>query len=439
MTGNPRNTLLLVGAKDETLHKARALGLRVLLLQHPSKLTREQEELAHLIRVVDYTDWAVTEPVVRELHRDYGFTVALSLTEPGVENAGRVNDLYGLGGTGFEVARRLRNKLTMRQALAEHGGGQVTAAPLHERAGLEAFGARHGYPFVVKPTDGTASFGVFRVDRRGDIGEVWNEVRRLRGKRTDRGSTMFLINDYLMEEYVDGPEFSVESFSFAGRHVIVAITEKFVDPKSFTELGHVVPARLDQLAHDRVSDYTRRFLDAMGIRDGVCHTEIRIGRNGPVVIEGHNRPAGDAIPDLVRGAYGIDLTTYGLGWPFGLVPELPDRPRAHAGASTRFLVGPPGRIESVEGAGKALAMPGVLAVNITAKPGDPVRPLTDNWDRLGLVAVTGPDATTAIRRGAGLIAEAIEIKITGTDGGTHLARAAQLAEEKDMTAAGAPA
>lgn len=438
MTGDNR-TLLLIGAKDETLHKARALGLRVLLLQHPSKLTPEQEELAALIRVVDYTDWAVTEPVVRELHREYGFSVALSLTEPGVESAGRVNDLFGLGGTGFEVARRLRDKLAMRRALAERGAGLVTAAPLHERADLEAFGARHGYPFVVKPTDGTASFGVFRVDRHGDIGDVWRKVQRLRGKRTDRGSTMFLINDYLIEEYVEGPEFSVESFSFAGRHVIVTITEKFVDPESFTELGHVVPARLDRVAQDRVSDYARRFLDAMGIRDGVCHTEIRIGPKGPVVIESHNRLAGDAIVDLVRGAYGIDLTTYGLGWPFGLVPELPDHPRAHAGASTRFLVGPPGRVESVAGADKALAKSGVLAVSITAKPGDPVRPLTDNWDRLGMVAVTGPDATAAIRRGADLIAEAIEIQITGADGSIHLARAARLDEEKDMTVAGVPA
>lgn len=438
MTGARGNTLLLVGAKDETVRKAKALGLRVLLLQHPAGLTAEQESLADLVRLVDYTDWAATEPVVRELHRDHGFTVALSLTEPGVENAGRVNDLFGLGGTGHAVARLFRDKLAMRRHLSEHAehdaGLGVAAAALSGHADLEAFGARHGYPFVVKPVDGTAGFGVFRVNRPADIDGVWEKIVRLRGKRTDRGSTMFLISDFLMEEYVEGPEFSVESFSFAGRHVIVAITEKFVDPGSLTEIGHAVPARLDPLAEDQISDYTRRFLDAIGIRDGVCHTEVRNGPRGPVVIESHNRSAGGAIPDLVRGAYGVDLISYALGWPFGLVPELPGRLQARAGASTRFLVGPEGRVESVEGAEEARAMPGVLTVRVTARPGDRVRPLTDNWDRLGMVAVTGPDATEAIRIGAELISETITIRITTADGSTRTAHPARLDSEIEVTA-----
>lgn len=446
MTGARDNTLLLVGAKDETVRKAKALGLRLLLLQHPAGLTAEQEKLADLIRLVDYTDWAATEPVVRDLHREHGFTVALSLTEPGVENAGRVNDLFGLGGTGHAVARRFRNKLAMRCHLAKHdaehaerdagrdAGLAVAAAAATGRDSLEAFGARHGYPFVVKPVDGTAGFGVFLVSRPDDIGDVWEKIARLRGKRTDRGSTMFLISDFLMEEYVEGPEFSVESFSFAGRHVIVAITEKFVDPQSLTEIGHAVPARLDPLDRNQIADCTRRFLDAIGIRDGVCHTEVRNGLKGPVVIESHNRSAGGAIPDLVRGAYGVDLISYALGWPFGLVAELPDELQARAGASTRFLVGPEGRVESVEGAEEARAMPGVLTVRVTAKPGDRVRPLTDNWDRLGMVAVTGPDATEAIRLGAELIAETIRIRITAADGSTHTAHPARLDSEIEVTA-----
>lgn len=423
---NPDTTLLLVGANDEAVRKAKELGLHVLLLQHPSKLTAEQEELADLTRVVDYTDWAAVEPVARELRQTPGFTVALSLTEPGLENAGRINDLFDLGGTGFDVTRRIRDKWAMRQHLAELDPAAVGAAPLHHREDLDAFGARHGYPFIVKPTDATASIGVFRVEGPEDAERVGAEVERLRGTRTDRVSTLFVIQDFLMEEYVDGPEYSVESFSFAGRHVIVAITEKFVAPDCFAELGHAVPARLEVPAQEQVRESVSRFLDLIGIRDGVCHTEVRISARGPAVIESHNRVAGDAIPELVRGAYGIDLTTYALGWPFGLVPELPDRPEAHAGASTRFLVSGPGRVESVDGVDEALRQEGVLDIRITAKPGDTVRSLRDNWDRLGLVAVTGPDATAAIRRGAELIRDTIEIRVVGDDGETRLAHVAEL-------------
>lgn len=423
---NPDISLLLVGANDETVRKAKELGLHVLLLQHPSKLTAEQEELADLIRVVDFTDWAVVEPVAREVRRTPGFAVALSLTEPGLENAGRINDLFDLGGTGFDVAKRIRDKWAMRLHLAELDPAAVGAALLQHREDLDAFGTRHGYPFIVKPTDATASLGVFGVEGPEVADGVWAEVERLRGTRTDRVSTLFVIEDFLMEEYVGGPEYSIESFSFAGRHVIVAITEKFVAPGCFAELGHAVPARLLVLVQEQVRESVSRFLDLIGIRDGVCHTEVRIGARGPAVIESHNRVGGDAIPELVRGAYGIDLTTYALGWPFGLVPELPDRPEAHAGASTRFLVSGPGRVESVDGVDAALRREDVLDIRITAKPGDTVRSLRDNWDRLGLVAVTGPDATAAIRRGAELIRDTIEIRVVGDDGETRLAHVAEV-------------
>lgn len=424
---NPDTTLLLVGANDETVHKAKKLGLSVLLLQHPSKLTAEQERLADLIRVIDYTDWAVVEPVAKELRQTPGFSVALSLTEAGLENAGRINDLFGLGGTGFDVAKRFRDKWAMRRHLIGRPGvATVGVARLGRYEDLGAFGARYGYPFIVKPADGTASIGVFRVNGPDEADRVWAEVERLRGTRTDRVSTLFVLQEFLMEEYVDGPEYSVETFSFGGRHVVVAITEKFVDHHTFTELGHAVPARLNEPVQEQVRDSVRGFLDAMGLRDGTAHTEIRIGPRGPVVIESHNRIGGDAIPDLVRAAYGIDLVTYALGWPFGLVPELPDRPAAHAGASTRFLVGEPGRVESVSGVERARGRQGVLDVKVSVSPGDTVRSLRDNWDRLGLIAVAGPDTTAAIRRGAEIIDTCVEIRVAGDDGEVHRARVAEV-------------
>ncbi|MEV5743985.1 serine O-acetyltransferase EpsC [Microbispora rosea] len=422
---NPDSTVLIVGATDETVRKAKELGLTVLLLQHPTKVSPEQEELADVLRVLDYTDWAAVEPVARELWREPGFRVALSITEPGLENAGRVNDLFGLGGTGYEVTRLFRDKLAMRRHLAGLDPSTVAAAPLLRREDLDAFGAAHGYPFIVKPTDATASIGVFRIGGPQDAERVWATVEGLRGTRTDRVSTMYLLRDFLMEEYVEGPEFSVEAFSFAGRHVVVAITEKFVHADRFAELGHAVPARLDEQVRERIGASVRRFLDLIGLRDGVTHTELRLGPHGPAIIESHNRVAGDMIPELVRGAYGIDLVEYALGWPFRLVPELPDRPEAHAGASVRSLVSEPGRVESVEGVADAAARDGVLDVRVTAKPGDTVHALRDNWDRLGLVAVTGPDTDAAIRRGAEVIGDAIRIRVVGEDGRTWLAHAAE--------------
>lgn len=75
----------------------------------------------------------------------------------------------------------------------------------------------------------------------------------------------------------------------------------------------------------------------------------------------------------------------------------------------------------------------MLAVRITAKPGDEVRSVRDNWDRLGLVAVTGADSTAAIERGAQLIDEVIRIRVQGVDGEHRWAQVAEIEESGRLT------
>jgi biotin carboxylase len=435
---HPATTLLLIGGTDEMVQKAQALGLRVLVLQHPERIAEAPCELADLVRIADYTDLAELELAARELHDSHGFTAAVSLTEAGLEGAGWINDRFGLGGTGFAVARLMRDKWAMRRRLAGSGLPTVGAAPLADRADIDRFAAQYGYPFIVKPVDGTGSYGVVRVDGPHADDAVWAMVAARRGHRMDRTSMPFAIGGFMMEEYVDGPEFSVESFSFAGRHVVVAITEKFVSRDHFTELGHALPARLDPAADASMRRAVGRFLDTMGLLDGVGHTEVRLGARGPVVIETHNRIGGDAIHHLVRGAYGIDLITYAVGWPFRLVPELPDVPSAHGGASTLCLVSEPGRVESVTGIEEALATEDVLAVQMWAQPGAMVRAPRDNWNRLGLVAVTAADTAAAIRRGTELLRDTIRIQVRGQDGTIRPARIAIAPEGSQVPEPAAP-
>ncbi|GIF16721.1 ATP-grasp domain-containing protein [Actinoplanes teichomyceticus] len=419
-------TLLVVGGVDATVAAAKELGLRVLLLQHPTKITERQRALADVTVVGDYTDWAYAEPVVRDLHRQWRIDRVVSLTEPGLEIAGRVNDLLGLGGTGYAAARRLRDKLAMRQHLAGRDAAAVAAAPVHDPRDLVTFGARHGYPYVVKPTTATASIGVFRVDGPGDHDRVWRQVRRLRGTRTDRVSTLLVLEDFLMEEYLDGREFSVETFSFAGRHVVVTVTEKLTHPTRPAELGHVVPARIGEDERARVCAAVTRFLDHIGIADGAGHTEVKLTGQGPRIVEGHNRYGGDAIPELVRAAFGIDLDRLAVGWPFRLVDELPDRPMATRTAAVRALVAPAGRVLSVDGVEEAARQEGVLAVRISARPGDEVRDCHDNWDRLGLVAVQAESAQAALERGARIVEEHLRVRVQEPSGEVTLARAADV-------------
>ena len=78
---------------------------------------------------------------------------------------------------------------------------------------------------------------------------------------------------------MEGPELSVESFSFGGRHVVLAVTQKSCSA-NFVEIGHALPAALPDSIEEAVTASVRTFLDLVGLKDGPAHTEIKLYRAG---------------------------------------------------------------------------------------------------------------------------------------------------------------
>ncbi|MBX9427604.1 MULTISPECIES: ATP-grasp domain-containing protein [Streptomyces] len=405
-------TVLLIGGVDAHVERFTALGVKIVLIQHPDKVTEYQTRAADVLLVVDYTDWDVVRPFAEAARAVYGVDAVVSLTEPGLNPASRLGDLFGLtDGRRYEVSRRMRDKWLMRRHLAESGLPVPHAALVEDRASLDAFGERAGFPFILKPVSTTAGFGLLRAESPEDLDRVWARVRELDGGRTDRGSTMFTVDGFLMESYIDGPEFSVEALSFAGRHVVVAVTEKLTAEEHFVELGHAVPARLSDADRERLTGAVEEFLTAMGVTDGPSHTEIRLSSRGPVVIESHNRLGGDNIVELVEAAYGVDMIAYGAAWPLGLTEPLAEAPAPKAAAVMRAVLREPGTVTAVSGVEAVRARPDVLAAQVSVRAGDTVRALNDNWDRLGSVVATAADTDSAVELCERLVREEIRIDV----------------------------
>ncbi|MET7570012.1 ATP-grasp domain-containing protein [Streptomyces sp. NPDC005492] len=390
-----KQRVLIVGGRIENVRKAKEQGHEVVFLQRPELFLAGHAELVDAALLVDYRDWDTLVPLITAAHQVYGFTAAVTTSEAGVEPAARINDLLGLGGVSHEVVLLLRDKLLMRRHLASVAPEiTVAAEELDGRESLDRFAAAHGYPFIVKPVDGIASLGLQLVRSEAELDDVWATARELRGVEHQFASA-FPIERFVMEEYIDGPEFSVEAFTFAGRHMIVAITEKLTSD-NFVELGHVVPARVDPDSARAIEHCVHTFLDAIGLQEGPSHTEVRLSDRGPRVIESHNRPGGDRIRDLVEAAYGFDIERYTVAWAGGTLPEPASRPALRQAAATRFLSAEPGTVTAVEGAETAADHPDVLTVALDIAVGDTVRPLRSSWDRIGQVVAVGPDADAAL-------------------------------------------
>src|SRR5207249_7492479 len=103
----------------------------------------------------------------------------------------------------------------------------------------------------------------------------------------------------LIEEYVEGPEYSVEGFMDGGSVRVACITSKFLGPEPhFVEAGHVVPGSISEPERRRVVAYVGRVVAALRLDRGPFHAELRCTPHGPLLIEIAARLGGDRIPDL---------------------------------------------------------------------------------------------------------------------------------------------
>jgi biotin carboxylase len=199
----------------------------------------------------------------------------------------------------------------------------------------------------------------------------------------------------LVEELVDGPEVTAIGFSADGTYHCLAVTDRIVaDPPAFgVALAHVFPSHVG----GQTPDVAERAVRALGITDGPSYTQLRVGRDGPQVIEVAARLGGGHDAELVEAATGVDLNGLALDAALGLATTTPV-PAAEAGAGgavTQFLVAPPGLLDETI---VPEDLEGVLSVRIYRAPGYVFTPLRRGSDRAGALLAVGASRGEALAR-----------------------------------------
>jgi biotin carboxylase len=376
-----RPCVLIIGDSVRLVEKARPAGVDVIYVQKPSQFDPALVARSDQVLLVDYQRVLLVEGLVRALHRLRHFARIVTQSEAAQLVAGHLVDALGIAGNSGRTSRLLHDKAAMRGLLNERGIGPVPFVVNPSRDQMHAFVETNGGA-VVKPTKGSGSLGVRRIGSSGEVDEVWAWCER------------FAIGDFLVEKLLVGAELSVETFSQAGRHTIVAVTAKDTDG-GVVETGHVVPAPLSEAELAPVRELTVRLLDAVGLTDGPSHTEVILTSDGPRIVESHARRGGDRINDLVHIVYGVDLeaATYRLATPSA---PLDGMHPARGAAAIRFLTAEPGTVTAVAGLAEARAHDGVVEAMVTVQPGAVVSELRWSEDRCGHVIVHAADAETAV-------------------------------------------
>jgi len=156
------------------------------------------------------------------------------------------------------------------------------------------------FPIILKPTSKGGKRGVVVVNNKNELKNAFDYTLK------DSGNTLPII----VEEYVEGDmECSVESISYKGKNYIIQITEKWTSGAPHcVELGHHQPANISEQMRSSVIQAVDKGLSAIGIENGVCHTEIKIKGKDIFLIEFNARPGGDHISYPL-----VDLST---GYPY---------------------------------------------------------------------------------------------------------------------------
>jgi len=373
-------------AGEDLLDAARALDVEVYVATHEDVYENYRPAVKERITEVVFTDFASPDTALKELaefarrKRVDGVVTGWEFFSPLVTLLAAELDLPGHDPGRADACR---NKRLMALAFGAHSvpAPRTVVASTYDAVAEQLENSGLDFPLVVKPAENAGSVGV-SVARSTD--ELAKAFRHAQGWPYEFPHGVPLEQTVLIQEYVDGKEFSIETVVFRGVIRHLAITEKFTtDDATRAEIGHTVPAELDADSRDTILETTNRGLAALGFRNGLAHTELKLHDGRAKIIEIGARPPGDHIMKLVQHALGISEARAYIQVALGERPDL--ERRSDDAAAIRFLTAPHAGV--FQGISGIPDHPAVVDLAIYAQPGTELADPRDNVGRVGHVIV----------------------------------------------------
>lgn len=374
------------------LRKAIDLGMQPTFFTNMPERYIGLEEIGCPVVVCDTNILEALKRAIEEHIPHAGIRGILTTSEFYLETVAELTTFYQLPGNPPDAIRKARNKSQTRRALGEADIYQpVFAAVDTIKEALKAI-KDVGLPCVVKPIDDSSSNNVLCCQTHEQVekhaAKLLAVTTNVRGQRT--GGAV------LIEQYLEAPEFSVETFTRQGETTFIGITQKWLTGfPYFVEERHIFPAALSVTQEELIYETVHRAISAIGIQNGATHTEVKWTSAGCAIIEINARLAGGMIPGLVQRVTGVDMLEQQIHSAIGNSPSL--HMKQHGVAGIQFVMAEKaGTLLNISGIEEAVNVSGVELVKITAKLGRAVQPPQNAYHRLGYVIVHCQTAKEAV-------------------------------------------
>ena len=303
--------IAIIGANDfqnPLILKAKSLGYEThVFAWHDGSIGEKTADYFYPISIVEKDEILKK---CKEIGIDAIATIASDLATLTVNY---VAEKLGLPGNSLECTKKSTNKYEMRKAFKEAGvatpGFEIVSSPedIEKLSNME-------YPLIVKPTDRSGSRAITKIYKKEELEEAISKA---------------IENSFekkaIVEEYIEGNEFSAEGITYNGEHKFLTITRKATTgAPHFIETGHIEPAGLTKNMKEKIYNELTKALTALKITNSATHSEFKITPNGDIrIIEIGARMGGDCIgSDLVQISTGYDFVKMVIDVAMGNKPSF---------------------------------------------------------------------------------------------------------------------
>lgn len=375
----------------DVIEKAKSMGYYVLAVDGNPKAPGFN--VADKAICADIVNEETMLKIARDEHVD---GVIHPCSEVSMAVMGRINDELGLSGISCEQAICATNKHLMRKAF-EKGNAPSPKSILTENA-EDAWSRLQNEldtDAILKPSRNSGSRGIAKVSRDMDKGDFIRAYDEALSESRD--------HSVLIEQFIEGPEFSIEMIVWQGEiHVLTVTDKKTTGAPHFVELGHNQPSCFSATDVETLKAAAVAGVRALGVNNCACHAEAKLMNGKAYLMEVGARLGGDFIStELTHLSTGIDMVAAAIDVALGVEPDLSAKEEPK-GVCIRYFCPKPGKLVSISNT-EVLNNPHVYLWEIYPKEGDVIPAVTSSLCRSGHVIVTEKTPQKAIELAERLI------------------------------------
>jgi biotin carboxylase len=379
--------LLVIGAgflQSFVIKKAKKMGYHTITIdKNPNSIGFEYADEYKVVDIIDQEaclKYAISKDI------DGVITAA---TDYGVLSSSFITHRMNLPGLDYEVAQLIKNKYKVRRTLFDNNVDDISQYyEINNINMVDEIGVKMKFPVMVKPCDGSGSKATKRVDSLTELKAACDEAIKAS-----------LVGKALIEDFIEGTEFGVESFVYNNEvHVLGVMGKIMTNPPDYAELGHYFPNQLDLEVEEMVKDVVRKAIKSLGINFGAVNMDVLITNDNRIcIVDVGARMGGNLIGShIIPIGTGVDYMGVLISTAVGESIELKFNSKGTS-IVTRLLALKPGNVEKTP-IFDEIKKECKVDIYHQLKVGTKIREYHNNLDGCGYVVSTSNDIQEATRR-----------------------------------------